>query len=393
MPSKRNRPRFPVTLIGMLFLIAGPAQVLAQDESFDPAAFDVGLETVASGFDRPLFVTHAGDDRLFVVEKGGTIRVVVDGVTGDQPFLDITDRVGSSSSEQGLLGLAFAPNYADSGLFYVYYTDLNGNTVVSRFSTPDDAGIAEPASEEIILAQDQPAPNHNGGMLAFGPDNYLYIGLGDGGNQGDPNGNGQRLDTWLGKILRLEVDPEYTGGEPYGIPEDNPFVGDSDALPEIWAYGLRNPWRFSFDRETGDLWVGDVGQNEYEEVSVLAVDEGGANLGWNIVEGPDCYAEPDCDVSEFHQPVFSYNRSGGCSVIGGYVYRGEQFADIFGVYVLADYCSGLIWGGGLDAASELVFSEPLETGLNISSFGEGEDGEVYLTDLSGGGVYMLAPPL
>lgn len=381
--------------LALIVLVTGPLSVAAQDSAFDPAAFDLGLEPVAGGFEAPLYVTHAGDDRLFVVEQGGTIRIVEEGTVVETPFLDITDRVGSDASERGLLGLAFAPDYVDTGLFYVNYTDLDGNTVVSRFAAPDSGGVADPDSEQVILTQEQPYPNHNGGMIAFGPDTYLYIGLGDGGGQGDPEGNGQSLDTWLGKILRIEVDPAATGGEPYVVPEDNPFVGDSAARPEIWAYGLRNPWRFSFDRESGDLWVGDVGQNEYEEVSVVPAGEGGANLGWNIVEGPECYAEPGCDPGEFVQPVFSYTHSSGagCSVTGGYVYRGEEFAALNGAYVLADYCSGLIWGGGADASGELVFSEPVETGFQISSFGEGANGELYLTDLTGGGVYQLVPPL
>jgi glucose/arabinose dehydrogenase len=217
--------------------------------------------------------------------------------------------------------------------------------------------------------------------------------LGDGGGGGDPEGNGQRLDTLLGKILRIEVDPEYTDGEPYAIPEDNPFVGEADARPEIWAYGLRNPWRFSFDRETGDLWIADVGQGEHEEVNMIGPVEAGANFGWNVVEGPACYAVSNCNPDDFVAPVFSYTHSeGGCSVTGGYVYRGEEFADLYGVYVLADYCSGLIWAGGLDASGDLVFSDPVETGMNISSFGEDMDGTVYLTDLNGG-LYELVPPL
>lgn len=375
--------------------LLSPLALAAQDASFDPAAFDVGLEPVADGFEAPLFVTNAGDDRLFVVEKGGTIRIVEGGAVVDEPFLDITGRVGSESSEQGLLGLAFAPNYAESGLFYVDYTDPNGNTVVSRFAVTDDASVADPESEEVVLSQEQPYPNHNGGVLAFGPDNYLYIGFGDGGGQGDPNGNGQNLDTWLGKILRIEVDPKYTGGEPHLVPEDNPFVSDGEAQPEIWAYGLRNPWRFSFDRETGDLWIGDVGQNEYEEVTMLPAAEGGANLGWNLVEGPACYADENCDPAAFVEPAFSYTHSSGdgCSVTGGYVSRGEELAALNGVYILADYCTGLIWGGGPDASGEMVLSEPVESGLQISSFGEGADGAIYLTDITGGTVYELVLPL
>ncbi len=223
----------------------------------------------------------------------------------------------------------------------------------------------------------------------------MYIGLGVGGAQGDPNRNGQNLGTWLGKILRIEVDPEYTNGQPYVVPEDNPFVGDASAKPEIWAYGLRNPWRFSFDRETGDLWIGDVGQNEYEEIDHLAVAEAGANLGWNIMEGDTCYEAATCDEKGLVQPVFTYTHSSGdgCSVTGGYVYRGEEFATIAGTYVFADYCTGLMRGVALDTGGEPTMEGPIESGLQISSFGEGADGRVYLTDLAGGGVYELVPPL
>lgn len=377
-----------------LSVVLGSAGTLAQGGTFEPSTFDVGLDPVVEGLADPVFVTHAGDERLFVVERQGTIQVVTDEAIGDAPFLDITDRVGSGSSEQGLLGLAFPVNHVESGLFYVSYTDLEGNTVVSRFSVTADPNQADPDSEQMVLTQEQPFPNHNGGMIAFGPDNYLYIGLGDGGGQGDPDGNGQRLDTWLGKILRIEVDPDYTDGEPYVVPEDNPHVDDESARPEIWASGLRNPWRFSFDRETGDLWIADVGQDEFEEVNVIAVTDGGANFGWSEMEGPSCFASPDCDPLAFVQPVFSYTHSSGagCSITGGYVSRGEEFADLQGVYVFADYCTGLLWGGSLDSNGEFVASEPVETGLNVSSFGEGVDGRLYVVDLNGG-VYELVPPL
>lgn len=381
----------------ILLLIAfSPVVTVAQDSpAFDPEAFDVGLEDVATGFDQPLLVTTPPEetDRLFVVEQGGTIQVLVNGETASEPFLDIRDRVGSDGSEQGLLGLAFAPDYAESGAFYVNYTDRDGNTVVSRFTVSDDPNLADPESETAILQHEQPRANHNGGVLAFGPDRYLYLGFGDGGGQGDPNGNGQDLSTWLGKILRIDVDPASAPeGMTYAIPEDNPFVDDGDAAPEVWAYGLRNPWRFTFDRETGDMWVGDVGQNEIEEVTLLpASDDGGQNLGWNITEGSNCYAEPDCDTSGLTPPTLEYTHDvGGCSVTGGYRYRGEAVPGLRGVYVFADYCSGLLWGAGQDAEGEWVMSDPIETGLSISSFGENTAGELYVTDLSEGTVYRLA---
>lgn len=380
----------------ILLLAVSPIATLAQaPPAFDPATFDVGLEEVASGFDGPLFVATPPEDaeRLFVVEKGGTIQVLVNGEVTAAPFLDIVDRVGSEGSEQGLLGLAFAPDHAESGLFYVNYTDSNGNTVVSRFSTGDDPNVADPESEAVILRQEQPRANHNGGVLGFGPDGYLYIGFGDGGGQGDPDGNGQNLSTWLGKILRIDVGPGSAAeGMTYAIPEDNPFVDDADAAPEVWVYGLRNPWRFTFDRKTGDMWVGDVGQNEIEEVTLLPVADGaGQNLGWNITEGTNCYAEPECDQAGLIPPTLEYTHEvGGCSVTGGYVYRGDAMPDLRGVYVFADYCSGLLWGAGRDADGTWVMSEPIETGLSIASFGEDIAGEVYLTDISGGTIYRLA---
>jgi glucose/arabinose dehydrogenase len=303
--------------------------------------------------------------------------------------------VGSDASEQGLLGLAFPQDYAETGLFYVSYTDLDGNSVISRFQVPDQGASATLESEQVILTQDQPEWNHNGGMIAFGPDNYLYIGFGDGGGQGDPSGNGQDLGTFLGKILRIEVDPNSTNGEPYVVPEDNPFVDDADAQPEIWAYGLRNPWRFSFDTETGDLWIADVGQSEQEEVNVIGAGEAGVNFGWSDMEGPDCFNLPDCNPDDYTSPVFTYTHSSGdgCSITGGYVSHGEEFAAIDGVYVFGDYCSGLVWGTGQDDSGEWVTSDPVETGLQITSFGQGSDGTVYLVSYGDGTIYELVPPL
>ena len=376
-------------VLGVSLLLASTAVIAAQEAGTPDAAIPE-LELVVGGLAEPVFVTNAADDRLFVVERQGVIRIVTDGNVLDTPFLDITGRVGSDSSEQGLLGLAFPSNHAETGLFYVDYTDLNGDTVVSRFQVSVDSDRADPTTEEVVLTQDQPAWNHNGGMIAFGPDGYLYIGLGDGGGQGDPDGNGQRADTWLGKILRINVDPDSSGNQTYSVPDDNPYVGDEDALPEIWASGLRNPWRFSFDRETGDLWIADVGQNEFEEVNVIGPNDGGANFGWNLVEGPSCFADSDCNPASFVEPVFTYTHSSGdgCSVTGGYVSHGQDFADLNGVYLFADYCTGKLWRLFPDGAGGYDVSDPIETGLNVSSFGEGADGRLYVVDLSGG-VYEL----
>ena len=379
------------------------AQAIAQNATpaatvtpvvFDPATFGVGLNEVAGGFDQPLFVTNAGDGsgRLFVVNKPGTIEIIANGVKSASPYLDITDRVGSDGSEQGLLGLAFAPDYARSGLFYVDYTDRDGNTVVSRFTVTSDANVADPKGEQIILQQNQPYPNHNGGDLVFGPDGLLYIGLGDGGSQGDPNGNGQNLDTWLGKILRIDVDPGHApSGAAYAVPNDNPFVNRQDVKPEIFAYGLRNPWRFSFDKVTGDIYIGDVGQNTIEEIDfVPASDLAGHNFGWNIMEGTSCYNAGSCDQNGLILPVAEYTHEvGGCSVTGGYVYRGKDVPALQGTYLFADYCSGKVWGLGRDTTGAWVMSDPIETGAAVSSFGQGEDGELYLTDLNSGTVYQI----
>jgi glucose/arabinose dehydrogenase len=317
-----------------------------------------------------------------VVEKGGTIRLL----PGGEPFLDIVERVGSGGSEQGLLGLAFHPRFRENGLFYVYYTARNGDNVVARFGLTPDGRAGDPASERRLIVQPDPAANHNGGMLAFGPDGFLYIGLGDGGGQNDRYRNGQNRRALLGKLLRVDVDR----GDPYAIPPDNPFVGDPDARPEIWAYGLRNPWRFSFDRATDDLYIGDVGQNRYEWVHFQpAGDRGGRNYGWPIVEGDHCLQGEGCDRAGLTPPVAEYPHSQGCSITGGYVYRGARYPLLFGVYLFGDFCSGRLWALTRDGAGAWATSEMLDTEVNLSSFGEDEAGEVYLTDLSRGIVYRL----
>ncbi len=389
------------TLLLLVVMGLFAPQAFAQDATptaevtvFDPATFAVSLQPVADGLVKPLFVTNAGDGsgRLFVIDQPGTIEIVADSQKAAAPFLDISDRVRSEGSEQGLLGLAFSPDYATNGLFYVDYTDLDGNTVVSRFKVTADADVADPESEQIILQQQQPFPNHNGGSLVFGPDGMLYIGFGDGGSQGDPNANGQNLDTWLGKILRIDVDPVRTpAGESYLVPADNPFVTTANAKPEVFAYGLRNPWRFSFDKVTGDLYIGDVGQNVIEEIDfVPANDLGGHDFGWNIMEGTSCYEADSCDQNGLTLPVTEYAHDvGGCSVTGGYVSRGDANQTLQGIYMFADYCSGKLWGLGRDATGAWVTSNPIETGAGISSFGQGEDGDLYLTDINSGTVYRI----
>lgn len=364
---------------------------------FDPATVNLALHPIVTDLDQPLFATHAGDGsgRLFVLEKPGRIRIVADGQLAAAPFLDLTDRVLSSGSEQGLLGLAFPPDFTTTGYFFVNYTDATGATVVARFqtTTPDQA---DPNSEFVVLTFPQPARNHNGGMLAFGPDGYLWIGTGDGGAAGDRFGNGQNPATLLGKMLRLDVtsDPSV----PYVVPADNPWVAadwnGQDVIDEAWALGLRNPWRFSFDRATDDLWIADVGQNQYEEVNFISAGSpGGLNFGWPILEATHCYENASCDGEPPGPgtilPVLEYSHAGGhCSITGGYVYRGSQFPVLNGVYFYSDYCSGVIWAATPDGDGWTA-TEVLQSGMSVASFGEDETGEVYVLDL-GGGLYQLA---
>jgi len=361
----------------------GPTETQADDsrpQPFRPGNVTLDLQTVAEGFEAPLGVTHAGDGsgRLFVVEQTGAIHILSDGKVLGEPFLDVRESV-VAGGEQGLLGLAFHPAYSRNGRFFINYTDVNGDTVVAEVQTSNDPNVANGGSVTPLLQINQPYANHNGGQLAFGPDGYLYIATGDGGSAGDPEGNGQNTEALLGKLLRVDVD----SGDGYGIPDDNPFANGGGA-PEVWAYGLRNPWRFSFDNETDELWIADVGQGDFEEINKSRPDRGGLNYGWNVMEGSECFEGVDCDPDDMVLPVSGYTHDAGCSVTGGYVYRGTEYPTLTGGYVFGDYCSGTIWG--IDARAGR-FTEPvelMESGLSISSFGTDEEGELYLTDLSGG---------
>lgn len=356
---------------------------------FDPTAFSLDLQLIASNLDAPVYATHASDGsgRLFVVEKHGTIRIVAGGAVKPTPFLDIRSMVGSRGSEQGLLSVAFHPDYPANGFFFVDYTDTNGNTVVARYHVSDDPDVADPNSARTILTLDQPAANHNGGLLLFGPDGYLYIGTGDGGGAGDPRGNAQNPQVLLGKMLRLDVD----SSEPYAIPTGNPFISDPAVRDEIWALGLRNPWRYSFDRATGDFYIADVGQNRYEEIDFQpAGSRGGENYGWNIMEGFHCFSPgANCDQTGLTLPVAEYSHDLGCSVTGGYVYRGTAFPRMAGAFYFGDFCSGRIWALYRNAAGQWTTAQMLQPGLGISSFGEDEAGELYVTDLGSGRLYRL----
>ena len=361
------------------------------DSGPGPGTAAIRLQEVASGLDFPLFLTAppADNNRLFIVEKTGRIRIVRNGSVLPVPFLDLSGKV-SNGSEQGLLGLAFHPGYAANGRFVVNYTNSSGDTRITVFRVSANPDVADAASEQIILAVDQPYSNHNGGMVAFGPDGKLYIGMGDGGSGGDPQGNGQNRGVLLGKVLRLEV----SGSGLASVPGDNPFVGQAGVRPEIWSYGVRNPWRFSFDRFTHDLYIGDVGQNAREEIDAstdVSQFGRGLNYGWNRMEGATCYDPPgSCDQNGLTRPVVDYPHSQGCSVTGGYVYRGAAITALQGLYFYADYCEGWVRSFRLSGTrvSEETDWAALRPGGQITSFGEDARGELYLMT-SGGKVFRI----
>jgi glucose/arabinose dehydrogenase len=386
-----------ILLIGSLFLGIGPdafahaaevALSVCRDSPASGSFPPIRLEPVARGLSNPVGLVHAGDGtgRLFIVEQPGMIRVLEKGTLRKQPFLDLKDKV-LMGGEMGLLGLAFHPHFKENGrLFVNYNSKVNGtvgglNTIIAEFRVGRNAERVDPATERTILEISQPYSNHKGGHLAFGPDGMLYIGTGDGGKGNDPHDNGQSPGTLLGKMLRIDVDkPE--GGKAYGIPPDNPFVGQPKARSEIWAYGLRNPWRYSFDALTGLLYAGDVGQNEREEIDVVRK---GRNYGWRIMEGTICTpgVNSECEKSGLELPIHDYPRSEGFVVIGGYVYRGKTFSGLCGVYVYGDYGNGRISGLRYDGRSVTANSTLLETQRRISSFGEDEQHELYVVDHKG----------
>jgi glucose/arabinose dehydrogenase len=356
---------------------------------------EVDISLFATGFNNPVDIQNAGDERLFVVEQAGIIKILnPDGTTNAEDFLNITSIV-SSGGERGLLGLAFHPYYQSNGYFFVNYTDNSGDTQISRFSV--DAGnpdLADPGSELLILNEFQPFTNHNGGCIQFGPDGYLYIGMGDGGSAGDPGDRAQDLSVLLGKMLRIDIDNPQ-GGNNYGIPADNPYVGNPDALDEIWASGVRNPWRFSFDRQTDDIWIADVGQNSFEEINHELSTSAGLNYGWRCYEANAPYNTTGCpDPAELTFPVAEYaHTNGNCSITGGYVYRGTVYSDIQGLYLFADLCTGMI--GTVDQDGNMIDHGNFPG--TWTTFGEDVEGEVYIGDHSGsiykieGGVILYTP--
>lgn len=335
-------------------------------------------------FDRMVYLTHPEGmpDRLYLVLQPGRIMAFdnVPNPSSPQTFLDIRGRVSDRGNEEGLLGLAFDPGYSNNGYFYVYYSAASPRrSVIARYRTSPDTGRVDSSAEKIIMEIGQPFSNHNGGQVTFGPDGYLYVGLGDGGSGGDPRGHGQNLGTLLGTILRIDVSALDESGS-YAVPPDNPFVEVQGARPEIWAYGLRNPWRFSFDRETGELWAGDVGQNKLEEIDII---KRGANYGWNIMEGTSCFRNAGCSREGLEPPVAEYGRDGGCSVTGGYVYRGSRLPSLVGAYVYGDFCTGNIWALRYDGSQVTEQARIVDTDLQIASFAEGPDGEVYILSFTG----------
>jgi glucose/arabinose dehydrogenase len=392
MRSPRS-PVLPAALSLFSFLAASGCGSQFDNETPDPpdGTEPVALQLVASGLNFPLDLTAPdGDTRLFIVEKGGTIRIVKDGSLLPSPFLDLSGQV-STGGEQGLLGLAFHPLYATNGRFVVHYTDLAGDTRVSEFRVSPDPDLADAASEVSILAEDQPFTNHNGGQVLFGPDGYLYIMLGDGGSAGDPAGRGQSLADLFGSILRVE--PVDGGG--YIVPPDNPFVSTAGARPEIWSYGLRNPWRIAFDPATGDLYIADVGQMQWEEVDVSPSADGagrGLNFGWSIMEGPECLRDPACDQDAFELPVLSYDHSDGCSITGGFVYRGAAIPALQGHYFYSDFCRGWVRSFRFENGSAVDrFQWPgLAPGGGVPSFGRDATGELYVMS-TGGSVFKIVP--
>lgn len=375
MGASRNGALIDVSLHACRILVAACI-------AFAPPLAATRLVPVVSGLSSPVFVGHAGDGstRLFVVEQPGTILVLQPGSSTPSPFLDIRTNV-LGGGERGLLGLAFHPQYRTNGRFFVYYTRAEGTIVVAEYHvSPNDPNVASPTGTELLTIPHPVNANHNGGMLAFGPDGYLYIGVGDGGSGNDPPNNAQNLDVLLGKILRIDVDPPPGSGVPYVSPPTNPFQGAITGRDEIFAYGLRNPWRFSFDRGgTHEQWVADVGQNAHEEVNTPVAN--GGNYGWRVYEGFACTGnDPQlCTTANYRFPVFTYAHANGrCSITGGYVYRGSQGALPIGSYVYGDYCSGEILT--FDGTTQRVV---LETTLNITSFGEDEVGELYVAGAGG----------
>lgn len=366
-------------------ITVAPLEVARAQGAAAPA---ISFEQIFTGLNRPVDYIDANDGsgRFFVVQQSGQVLISSGGELLAAPFLDIGNMV-STGNEQGLLSIALDPGFSENGRVFVSYTDSAGDSQIVRYAVSEsDANQLDPNSATTILSLDQPYENHNGGNIVFGPDGYLYIGFGDGGSQGDPDGRAQNPGILFAKILRIDVSGDQ---EPYGIPADNPFVNDASFAPETFAWGLRNPWRFSFDRETGDLWIGDVGQSTIEEIDLIPAGTSGQNFGWSIMEGNECYNAPSCDQTGLTLPVDQYTHDYGCSVTGGYVYRGSAIPDLVGTYLFADYCTGYLWGLTANGDGSYSASGTLETGMTPSSFAQDASGELYFIDLAGA-IYLIA---
>ena len=376
-------------VIGQLFqtepIQTAPFPAKSETQALQPPVTQ--LKAVAGGFVQPTVITAAPkstDRRIFIVEQGGIIKIIqADGSVAAQPFLDISSKV-LNSGEMGLLGLAFSPNYANDGNFFINYIDKNQNTIIARYHASADK--ADPASQQVFISLKQPYKNHNGGALLFGPDGYLYVALGDGGSGGDPGNRAQNLNSLFGKLLRLDVSQL-----PYKVPPSNPLVGQAGKLPEIWDYGLRNPWRISFDRQTGELYIADVGQGDMEEVNLEPADsQGGINYGWRCFEGSSDFNPSGClSRDNYTFPILEYDHSEDrCSVTGGYIYRGQKYPALAGKYFYGDFCGGQLYLAGNKEGkwqSELITKSPYQ----ISTFGEDSRGELYLADYAAGNIYQI----
>ena len=398
-PARSRLSTVPLTAALVLTLagsVTASERPIASNAPVAAAAFGPGLDLVASGLSSPVLVASArdGTGRLFVVEQTGRIRVIDGGTLLPTPFLNLSAAV-LSGGEQGLLGLAFHPSYATNGKFYVNFINKSGDTAINEYRVSSgDPNVADSSTGRRILTIDQPDSNHNGGHIAFGPNGYLFIGMGDGGGAGDPGNRARNIDSLLGKMLRIDINGSV-GSRPYRIPTSNPYVGRA-GRDEIYSRGLRNPWRWSFDRFTADLWIGDVGQDRYEEVDRSTTSTGrgrGADYGWKVMEGLACYSPSiGCSKTGKTLPVVAYNHaSGDCSVIGGYVYRGSVQASLTGRYLFGDFCTGRIWLISAGSKAPAVRSLFLDTDLNLTSFGEGENGELYVTATDGSVRHIIAP--
>ncbi len=372
-----------------VLLIAGLGMPLLLHVNAEQAANpDYSWQSVASGLNRPTSIVQPPDSsgRLFVTEQPGTIRIIDNGKVLPTPFLNVTSKLTSGGNEQGLLDIAFHPDYAKNGIFFITYTRPDGQPTLARYKvSANNPNVADANSGKALISIPHPFPNHNGSQIEFGADGYLYYGMGDGGSGGDPFNNGQNKQALLGSLMRIDVNT----GDQYGIPTDNPFVGDKSARPELWAKGLRNPWRFSFDMKTHELYIADVGQNQWEEINVQPADsKGGENYGWSVVEASHDFKAGD--KTGFVFPVTEYDHSNGnCSVTGGYVYRGKTLPKLDGVYLYADYCSGNIWALNRDTSGKWVNQTFMNTSYNITTFGQDTDGEIYMADQKSGTIFKL----